>query len=196
MKKVNFILFYILVVLVVGLSPALGQDGEPEEEFDELQFNKILIVKNSGKSANQKFNIIGNSASLVKAFGPPKSKTIEFAEMDQVNFTVFRYLGAEISFYQDKVIYFRIKGPEFKVLTPIPSNPDNKFTIQIGKPISQLKTTYPKSYKALNSDGVLFFWLYNLTSNKTTKKTAKARMEPGIGVFTSDGLITDIVFEE
>jgi len=193
MKKFNSTLLYFLVMFLAGVSPVFGQE---DKEFDEIQFDKIHIVKATGKSANQKFNVASNSASLVKAFGPPKTKTIEFAEMDQVNFTVYRYTGAEISFYQDKVIYFRIKGPEFKILAPTPANPATNFTIQVGNPISKLKDVYPKSYTALNSDGVLFFWLYNLTTNKTTKKASKSRMEPGIGVFTTEGKITDIVFEE
>ncbi|PSR52583.1 hypothetical protein AHMF7605_03095 [Adhaeribacter arboris] len=191
MKNLNLLLLYLLVCLVAGLAPVYGQETE---EFDELQFDKILIAKSASKSLNAKFNIAGNSASLVKAFGPPKSKTIEFAEMDQVNFTVYRYPGAEISFYQDKVIYFRIKGPEFKVMAP--ASESNKFLIQVGNPISQLKTVYPKSYKSLNSDGVLFFLLYNQKADKTTKKLIKTKLEPGIGVFTTDGIITDIVLEE
>src|SRR5690349_12479732 len=118
MKKIKSILFYLLVLLAVRLSPVYAQETEELHEFNELQVDKIFIAKSNPKAANQKFNMTSNSASLVKAFGPPTTKTIEFAEMDQVDFTVYRYPGAEISFYQDKVIYFRIKGPEFKVLTP------------------------------------------------------------------------------
>ncbi|QMU28735.1 hypothetical protein [Adhaeribacter radiodurans] len=194
MKKKYFILFYFLLLLIPKINPVYAQETEELHEFDELQVDKVIIAKSNGKASNQKFNMTSNSASLVKAFGPPTSKTIEFAEMDQVDFTVYRYPGAEISFYQDKVIYFRIKGPEFKVLAPTTGT--NKFSIQVGKPISGLKPVFPKSYKNLNSDGVLFFWLYSQATNKSTKKLTKTRLEPGIGVFTTNGLITDIVFEE
>ncbi|WP_147275604.1 hypothetical protein [Adhaeribacter pallidiroseus] len=163
-----------------------------EPDVNELAADKVTIVRSTDKTAKP-FKIFGTEANLLAAFGKPKSKTIEFSEMDQVNFTVYRYNGGEFSFFADTLYYFRITGPAFQVLTPTASKNAPKYSLKVGDKANKIKLVYPKTYQARNSENVYFFWLYRLAGNNKDNKT---RLERGIGIFTTNGLITDIVYEE
>ncbi|QNF35602.1 hypothetical protein HUW51_23905 [Adhaeribacter swui] len=187
MKKLHQLLF-CLILITTAVFSAKAQ----EPDVDELAADKIAIVKNNSKTSKA-FKISGTPANLLAAFGKPKSKTVEFAEMDQVDFTVYRYNGGEFSFYADTLYYFRITGPAFQVLTPKLAGGSAKYTLKVGDQTSKMKTVYPKTYQARNSENVFFFWLYQLSgSNKATR----TRLERGLGIFTTNGRITDIVYEE
>lgn len=184
MRKFNLILCCLFL-----LTAAICSVQAQEPDVNELAVDKITIVKSTGKS-NKSFKITGTEASLIAAFGKPLSKTVEFAEMDQVDFTVYRYKGGEFSFYADTLYYFRITGPAFQVLTPTSGA---KYSLKVGDTISKMKAVYPKTYKARNSENVFFFWLYQLGGSN---KAVRSRLERGLGIFTTNGRITDIVYEE
>jgi hypothetical protein len=187
MKKSNFLLFCFLWLTTVWFS-AHAQ----EPDVNELAADKITIVRGTDKTAKP-FKIFGTEANLLAAFGKPKSKTMEFSEMDQVTFTVYRYNGGEFSFFSDTLYYFRITGPGFQVLTPTANKKSSKYALKVGDKTNKLKTVYPKTYQARNSENVFFFWLYRLTGRD---KATKTRLERGLGIFTTNGLITDVVYEE
>ena len=188
MKKLNLVFYFFLIIITTAFSAYAQEDPE----VNELAIDKIAIV-NSAVKSNKFFKITGTPTNLLATFGKPKSKTIEFSEMDQVNFTVYRYNGGEFSFYVDTLYYFRITGPAFQVLTPTGNQKASKFSLKVGDRTSKIKPVYPKTYLARNSEDVFFFWLYQLSGSK---KTTRTRLERGLGIFTSKGLITDIVYEE
>ncbi len=178
--------------MVLGFPKAASKLASVPKILNELAAEKITIVRSTDKAAKP-FKIFGTEANLLAAFGKPKTKTLEFSEMDQVTFTVYRYNGGEFSFFSDTLYYFRITGPAFQVLIPTANKKSPKYSLKVGDKVNKLKAVYPKTYQARNSENVFFFWLYRITgSNKATK----TRLERGIGVFTMNGLITDVVYEE
>ena len=166
MKKINLIIFYSVILLVIC---AYQTNAQTTVSLIDIQKSDIVIIKNRGTTTERRITMAVTPAGLVSAFGNPISTTTEYAEVDEVNLTVYTYSGAEFSFKGNLLVQFNITTSSYYTFRTSPivisSNP-NKFFFRVGDAVSKLQTAYPKAFNE-SKDGMLFFRLYSMTKRGT-----------------------------
>jgi len=162
-----------------------------------LQLDQIAILKTGGKNSEPAFNPLGTPSGLIKALGKPLSITQEYAEIDDIYLTVYKYNGAEFAFNRNYLVDFQITNDNFIVRTPSPgrTNKTDMFNFRVGDPASRVQKIYPQSFKA-NQDGRIFFRLYTLTKNPNTNISTRTNLDASFLFVIEDGVLTGVIFGE
>ena len=193
MKKYTYIFYFLLTSILFFCCQARAQVSTTIQ-LNELAIDKMAIIKSN--SAERTFSLTGTAPNLVTAFGKPQKITKEYSEVDNYYYQVYRYDGAEFSFYKNALIHFDITKPAFFVQTqPESSATKKQYTFQVGDPVKRVQASYPLSYNAKVEDRILF-WLTALIPDKTTEKVTRTRMDTSFVIIHENGRLTRFIYEE
>jgi hypothetical protein len=163
MKTIQRVALLLALILFAFVYTAEAQ----YPTLDILDYNKIAVTKNIGKptAKGNKFYPGESIASLVAAFGKPQNISTQYAEIYEVDMTVYKYEGAEFYFIDGYLAGAHISGPGFYFITDttVVSGDPYKHYYKVGDSLNRVQSSYPASYKAKREERV-FLGLYEMVA--------------------------------